>query len=206
MAIEDDLRFLSHHDVMRAVERIAARAELPVRFSQGFNPRPGLSLPCPRPVGVASRSDLLVIALEQDIQDPSGLLKSMNAHAPAGMRFLRARMLESRRSPQPERIDYELDIPPQAVASVAQRLCDLQARPQWDVERTGRGEAAPPERRSLDLRPLVADIGFEDEKLTFSLAPRGDVWARPSEMLRLLGLDARADLARLTRRSVEYRF
>jgi uncharacterized protein (DUF2344 family) len=42
--VEGDLRFLSHHDCLRAMERLAARARLPVRYTQGFNPRIKMSI------------------------------------------------------------------------------------------------------------------------------------------------------------------
>ena len=71
-AVEGDVRFLSHLDVLRAIERIAARAGLPLRYSRGFNPRPKFSVPHPRPVGVAARRDLLVLSLDRDL-DPQVL-------------------------------------------------------------------------------------------------------------------------------------
>ena len=35
-----DLRLVSHHDLMRCLERMLRRANLPMAYSQGFNPRP----------------------------------------------------------------------------------------------------------------------------------------------------------------------
>ncbi len=40
--------------------------------------------------------------------------------------------------------------------------------------------------------------------LRWTLVPSGEVWARPAEVLELLGLDARGDLARLRRTAVQY--
>ncbi|GAF87148.1 unnamed protein product, partial [marine sediment metagenome] len=54
--VDGDLRFISHHDMLRLFARSLARAALPVRFSEGFNPHPRLSIPLPRPVGVASQA------------------------------------------------------------------------------------------------------------------------------------------------------
>ena len=69
LSVEGDLRFLSHHDMMRAMERLVCRAKLPLKYTQGFNPRPVLSLSLPRPVGVASRAELLVVTLEEDLDE-----------------------------------------------------------------------------------------------------------------------------------------
>ena len=33
-----DIKFVSHLDLMRTIQRIVRRAELPVEYSKGFNP------------------------------------------------------------------------------------------------------------------------------------------------------------------------
>ena len=109
MAIEGDLRFISHLDCVRAIERTAARAKVPLQFSQGFNPHPILSLACPRPVGVATCDDLVMLSLAEEMQGQD-LLRRLNQHAPTGMRFSRARPSLTRRTPRPRRISYQLDL------------------------------------------------------------------------------------------------
>ena len=58
--IGGDLRFISHRDTLRLFQRAVARAALPVRFTEGFNPHPRMMIPLPRPVGVASQAETLV--------------------------------------------------------------------------------------------------------------------------------------------------
>ncbi|MHC4716562.1 MAG: TIGR03936 family radical SAM-associated protein, partial [Planctomycetota bacterium] len=67
--VTGDPRFLSHHDLMRLMARAAARAGMPLKHSAGFNPRPKLSLVLPRPVGVASRCELMAVQLTRPV-DP----------------------------------------------------------------------------------------------------------------------------------------
>ncbi len=47
--------------MLRVFQRACVRAGIEIQYSQGFNPRPKLSLPLPRPVGVASDDELLCI-------------------------------------------------------------------------------------------------------------------------------------------------
>ncbi|MBN2271219.1 MAG: DUF2344 domain-containing protein, partial [Sedimentisphaerales bacterium] len=54
-----NLRFLSHAETMKVFQRACARAGLDVAHTEGFNPRPRLSLPLPRSVGVESDEELL---------------------------------------------------------------------------------------------------------------------------------------------------
>ncbi|MGB9885974.1 MAG: TIGR03936 family radical SAM-associated protein [Moorellales bacterium] len=58
-------RFVSHLEVSRALERALRRAGLPLKLSQGFNPRPYLSFALPLPVGMSGRSELAVVELSQ---------------------------------------------------------------------------------------------------------------------------------------------
>ena len=46
------LRWLSHHDLMRAFERMLRRAALPFRRTQGFHPHPRLVFALSLPLGV----------------------------------------------------------------------------------------------------------------------------------------------------------
>jgi len=47
--------------MLRVFQRACVRAGIEIQYSQGFNPRPKLSLPLPRPVGVASDDELLCL-------------------------------------------------------------------------------------------------------------------------------------------------
>ena len=64
--VEGTLRFLSHAETVRLLERACVRAGLRLRYSEGFNPHPKLSLPLPRPVGVESDEELLCLWVEQE--------------------------------------------------------------------------------------------------------------------------------------------
>jgi radical SAM-linked protein len=209
LSVEGDLRFLSHHDMMRAMERLVCRAKLPLKYSQGFNPRPALSLAVPRPVGVASKADLLVLALERDLQAET-LLESFNqASPPAGLRATRAFRLE-KAAPRPISARYELPLAPERLPAVRARLDELAAQTSWPVQRSsagkdGGGRDIPSTKTQIDLRQLIRDLRLDGDCLRITLAPRGDVWARPTEVLALLGLDGRVDLAALVRAEVTYR-
>jgi radical SAM-linked protein len=205
MAVEGDLRFLSHHDLLRAVQRIARRAQLPLHYSQGFNPRPELSLPCPRPTGVASRDDRLVLSLDEPVESPA-LIAALNDQSPPGMRFGDPRFLDTKHSPQPREVRYELALGGDRVRRTEQTLQRLDDLPDWTVTRTKPGNArrggkkpAPARTLSLDLKSLVRDLRIENDRLRFTLVPDGDRWAKPVELLTFIGIDDPADHARVVR-------
>jgi radical SAM-linked protein len=203
LAVEGDLRFLSHHDMMRAMERIAGRAKLPLRYSQGFNPRPILSLPCPRPVGVATRDDVLILALDASVS-PDALLSDLRAHAPEGLSFLDATLLpDGQTSVQPARVEYEAPVEP-GRAPVVQRCIEaLRNKDAWVVERRRkprrRSKDASPRTRGLDVKPMVAELELRENRLRFTCVPHEQKWAKPSEVLHLVGLSQPEDAAGVMR-------
>src|ERR1700680_3514134 len=57
------MRFASHRDIARAVERGVRRAGLPIAYSAGFTPHPKISYAGGAPTGVASEAEYLSLAL-----------------------------------------------------------------------------------------------------------------------------------------------
>ena len=56
--------WISHLDLMRVFQRAFKRAGLPLKHTQGFNPRPSVSIALPLSVGVESKCELLDFDLE----------------------------------------------------------------------------------------------------------------------------------------------
>ena len=70
----DNARFISHLDLMRLFQRAFKRAGLPLTHTQGFNPRPSVSIALPLSLGAESHCELLDFDLEspvplEDIRD-----------------------------------------------------------------------------------------------------------------------------------------
>jgi radical SAM-linked protein len=57
------MRFASHRDIARAIERGVRKAGLPVAYSAGFSPHPKISYAGGAPTGTASEAEYLEIAL-----------------------------------------------------------------------------------------------------------------------------------------------
>ena len=63
----EEARFLSHLDLMRAMERALRRARLPLAFSEGYNPHPRVAYASALAVGVTSEGEYLDLELEEDL-------------------------------------------------------------------------------------------------------------------------------------------
>jgi radical SAM-linked protein len=203
MAVEGDLRFLSHLDCLRAVARTAARGRVPLRFTQGFNPHPVFSLLTARPVGVTALADPVVFRLV-DALEGHELQRRLNDHAPQGMRFSAPRLLESGVSLRVRSAGFELPIPEPSRPDVSDRLQELGGEDSWPAERVrpARRRGGPVRRTRLELRNLIENLRIDGGKLVWTAHPQGDLWARPEEVLRLVGLTSPTALGNVIRTHV----
>lgn len=81
--------FLSHLDVMKVFEQALSRADIPVMFSKGFNPRPELVFAHPLSVGIESTGEIVEIKLNENVEI-SYLVKQLNRVLPNGLTVLSA--------------------------------------------------------------------------------------------------------------------
>src|SRR5262249_22809770 len=78
-----DLRLVSHHDIMRCLERMLRRAAIPMAVSQGFNPRPKITFALALGLGIEGRSEVVDLELSE-AWEPSELLRCLRTVAPTG--------------------------------------------------------------------------------------------------------------------------
>lgn len=197
-AIEGDLRFISHHDTMRLFERAIARAGLPVKFSEGFNPRPRFSLPLPRPVGIASQADLIVIDLAEP-SEPGPLMDRLGSQMPGGLRLVSAWSVEGSRSLQPALVTCECPLPPDTIAGVTAAVERLLHQDEWLVRRDADSGAAP-----VDLRALLVDASTGDGRVRWSVRVTNGGTVRPAEFLSAIGLNPQDELHHVRRVEVQW--
>src|ERR1700710_1774365 len=75
------LRFASHRDLARALERALRRAQVPMAFSAGFTPHPKISYLGAAPTGAASEAEYLEIGLAVR-RDPEQVRAALDAALP----------------------------------------------------------------------------------------------------------------------------
>ena len=84
----DKAVWMSHLDLMRLFQRSFKRAGLPLTHTQGFNPRPSVSIALPLSVGVESRCELLDFDLD-GVQVPCDeICQRLNAALVDGVKVL----------------------------------------------------------------------------------------------------------------------
>lgn len=83
-----DSVFLSHLDLIRAFQRAFRRAGVMLKHSQGFSPKPYVSVALALSVGVHSVCELMDFELENDAPIPKDLPQLLNATLPKGITVL----------------------------------------------------------------------------------------------------------------------
>ena len=80
--------WISHLDLMRLFQRAFKRAGLPLTHTQGFNPRPSVSIALPLSVGTHSHCELLDFDLDGDAVPCDEILQKLNSSLVEGVRVL----------------------------------------------------------------------------------------------------------------------
>ena len=199
--VSGDLRFISHHDTLRLFRRALVRAKLPVRWSEGFNPHPRIMIPLPRPVGIASDAEAIVVATDGPV-DSEDAVQRLEHHTPADLRMIAARNLKPGEKIEPVLVRYSVEPADSPISNLHARARDLLEADTVQVNRTN-----PKKARTVlvDLRPYIVDINLEGEEVEFTLRVTNNGTARPAEIADLLGYQADAINHRIRRLEIKWR-
>ncbi len=78
------IKYVSHLDIMRCMTRAVRRADIPLWYTEGFNPHPYLNFLQPMPLGVEGVNEPLDIRIEGEISDKE-IMDKLNAVLPVGI-------------------------------------------------------------------------------------------------------------------------
>ncbi len=81
--------YISHLDMNRCMMRAVRRANIPLWYTEGFNPHPYLTFLMPLPLGQEGRREPLDIKIDGDM-DNSQIMDRLNAVLPGGIRIIEA--------------------------------------------------------------------------------------------------------------------
>jgi radical SAM-linked protein len=145
------LRFCSHRDFARALERALRRADVPMAYSAGFTPHPKISYVGAAPTGVASDAEYLEIGLVRAV-DPGALCAALDAALPDGLDVIEA--VTARSGSLADRITasrWRIELPDTDVSAVTDAVARFLARDRVGIERLTKSG-----RRRVEVRAPVA--------------------------------------------------
>lgn len=87
------LRHIGHLDLMRTIQRALRRTQLPIRYSNGFNPHIQISFAAPLSVGVVGEREVMDVPVDGEC-DGERFLRELGAVLPHGLCVISARPVE----------------------------------------------------------------------------------------------------------------
>lgn len=151
-----EVKFISHLDIMRLWQRALHRAGVSLAYSEGFSPHPRISLAAPLPVGVTSETELMDIICTKWVS-PHWFTAAVSQQLPLGIEILQVYQtaltmpaLQSQVRYAEYRVEAETEMEQGEIKSAVTSLLSKKHLP-WQHQRdTG--------RRSYDLRTLIDDL------------------------------------------------
>lgn len=92
-----DLKFISHLDILRLMQRAICRANLPAKYSEGFNPHIKIAFGFPLSLGVESIGEYFELELTEKV-DIEKLINALNNVLPNKVKIMGAKYYEGKES------------------------------------------------------------------------------------------------------------
>jgi radical SAM-linked protein len=155
------MRFASHRDVARAIERGVRKSGVPVAYSAGFSPHPKISYSGGAPTGSASEAEYLELSVTRRCE-PADIGRRLDAALPDGIDVVEVVEAGAKSAALAlEASEWEVVWPgvtPAAAQSAVQALLDA---PSAEVERlTSKGV------RRLDARAALVSLRVAPDSVT----------------------------------------
>lgn len=189
-----DLRFTSHLDLTRVIERAVRRAQLPIAYSEGFHPKPKIAYGPALALGITSRVELADFQLARPTE-AAVFQQKLNAVLPQGCQITKVAPVPENEPALTTLIDraaYRITVDPEVVPSastLSKAVQDILEQETVIVQREKKGR-----RRRVDIRPYLIDLVVsqtgEGKVQVDALLQIGSAGAtNPKEVLGLFGLE-----------------
>ena len=85
LQFEKNIKYISHLDLMKAVQKILKRTGYPLKYSEGFNPHMVLNIANPLPLGIVGKKEFLDFELKTDSISFGELKDKLQKASPKGI-------------------------------------------------------------------------------------------------------------------------
>lgn len=158
------VKFIGHLDIMRYFQKAFRRANVDIRYSQGFHPHPYLSFASPLGVGLESYGEYLDMEVNS-YDDLEAMKDAVNAQMTEGITVYSIHLLPDDAKTSMSMIaaaDYEIDfrdnMSPCGKVRLEEAVTHFMAMPVIRViKKTKKSE------REIDIRPLIYDMHVTEE-------------------------------------------
>ncbi|NFO30044.1 DUF2344 domain-containing protein [Clostridium botulinum] len=170
---EANVKFISHLDLMRTIQKNIRRAELPMEYSKGFNPHMTMSIAQPLAVGVYSDGEYMDIVLVNEM-DEKEIVDRLNAVSSSGIKFKEATKIPyvegEKKVPQGmaliDAARYTAKVPYENTEKLENEVNELLNKCEWKtIKKSKKGE------KEVDLKTMIREFKFwvKDDYLVINM-------------------------------------
>lgn len=159
---ESEIKFISHLDLMRTLQRVIRRANLPMEYSKGFNPHMAMSIAQPLSVGVYSDAEYMDIVLVEELNEEE-IINRLNAKTASGIKFLTAKKVVNKEGekkvPQTmalvDAARFTVKILCEDAKVVEEKMQELENKAEWTtIKKSKKGE------KEVNLRTMIKEMKY----------------------------------------------
>ena len=175
----EEMKYISHLDLLRFMDRILRKSGIPVKYSQGFHPRPKISLANPISLGTDAFNEAMDIELREDMTNEE-LFKRLNNKCVIGFEFTKVMDIDGKTSIAEEYKEMKFEI--QGPGSSLEKIENLLGQDEIILTKEKKGKI-----ESKDLKPRIKkyEIDKENNKITMILENMS-----PNSLLNICGVKA----------------
>ncbi len=184
-----DIIYTSNLDLQKIWERSCRRAELSIAYSLGFHPQAKIQQAAPLPLGFLSRTEIVDIWLDEDIELPD-LKRQISSALPIGLNVLSIENIDLKEAALQNQIIssvYQVELPPDTLKDLLeQKIKDLLGANELTIIKRG---------KTFNLRERIESIEFVENDssgkllLEMRLTQRPGLTGRPDDVLNAMGID-----------------
>ncbi|MCQ2516356.1 MAG: TIGR03936 family radical SAM-associated protein [Saccharofermentans sp.] len=144
------LSYIGHLDLKAVFERALRRTDLPMLYSQGFNPRPMIVFALPLGVGINTEGDYIDVSMEVPVE-PDEFISKVNDKLPEGLKIISAVSIDEPKNSLMSVVsiaEYRIDAP--GISEYLEKIFSLDK-----IETTKKSKG---KEVSVDIKPLLISI------------------------------------------------
>lgn len=163
----DKIKFVSHLDIMRNIQRTFKRSGLPVEYSNGFNPHMKMSIAQPLAVGVYSDGEYMDVEFQREVSEKE-IKDKFNEAAPEDIKIIDVLKIDKKYYEDGKKVEqsmaavmeakYLIQIKYKDIISLEEELKALLEKQQWmTLKKSKSGD------KIIDIKPLVKKLFYKIE-------------------------------------------
>lgn len=186
------LRYISHLDLQRFMQRALRRTDLPVSYSQGFSPHPQMAFASALAMGWSSDVEILDVKLTEPV-DEEHAREQLDRALPPEMPVYRARIVDDRFPAMMARLvwaDYRIELSgANADAIIGEIDRYMQEESVIAMRKTKSGE------KPADIRKMTAELRAEGQVVYARLMLTEQATVKPDLLIKTLAERAGVEAA-----------